>query len=46
MINDDAQPGKAFGSIKTQKDGNLWSLITSCCAAQQLKIVQHSRALS
>jgi hypothetical protein len=42
MINDDAQPGKAFGLIKTHKDGNPLRLITSCCAAQQLKIVQHS----
>ena len=31
VVNNKAKPGKAFGTIKTQKDGNPLQLITSCC---------------
>ena len=32
VVNNRAKPGKAFGKIKTQRDGNPLRLITSCCA--------------
>ena len=31
VINNNAKPGKAFGTIKTHKQGNPLRLITSCC---------------
>lgn len=31
VINGNAKPGKAFGTIKTHKQGNPLRLITSCC---------------
>jgi len=31
VVNNKARPGKAFGTIKTHKDGNPLRLITSCC---------------
>ena len=31
VLNNKAKPGKAFGTIKTHKDGNPLRLITSCC---------------
>ncbi|XP_068704795.1 uncharacterized protein [Montipora foliosa] len=31
VINSSAKPGKAFGTIKTHKEGNPLQLITSCC---------------
>ena len=31
VINNKAKPGKAFGTIKTHKEGNPLRLITSCC---------------
>ena len=31
FVNNKAKPGKAFGTIKTHKDGNPLRLITSCC---------------
>ena len=31
VVNDKAKPGKAFGTIKTHKEGNPLRLITSCC---------------
>ena len=31
VTNKNAKPGKAFGTIKTYKDGNPLRLITSCC---------------
>ena len=31
VVNNKAKPGKAFGTIKTHKDGNPLRLITSCC---------------
>lgn len=31
VVNENAKPGKAFGTIKTHKEGNPLRLITSCC---------------
>ena len=31
VVNHKAKPGKAFGTIKTHKEGNPLRLITSCC---------------
>ena len=31
VVNNKAKPGKAFGTIKTYKEGNPLRLITSCC---------------
>ena len=31
VVNNNAKPGKAFGTIKTHKEGNPLRLITSCC---------------
>ena len=31
VVNNKAKPGKAFGTIKTHKEGNPLRLITSCC---------------
>jgi len=31
VVNTKARPGKAFGTIKTYKEGNPLRLITSCC---------------
>ena len=31
VINGSTKPGKAFGTIKTHKEGNPLRLITSCC---------------
>ena len=31
VVNGNAKPGKAFGTIKTHKEGNPLRLITSCC---------------
>ena len=31
VVNDNAKPGKAFGTIKTHKEDNPLRLITSCC---------------
>ena len=31
LVNGNAKPGKAFGTIKTHKEGNPPRLITSCC---------------
>lgn len=31
VIKNKAKPGKAFGTIKTYKNGNPLRLITSCC---------------
>ena len=31
VVNNNPKPGKAFGTIKTHKEGNPLRLITSCC---------------